>query len=206
MTARPRSTDASRFRYCPFCRAILESREKEGAIRPVCPGCSYVQYRNPVVGVAAVIREEAVVRLLGKEAVARAVEPASGEPAGGAARYLLGRRRASYRGSYCFPCGYVEFDEDLHEALIREVEEETGLLVEPRALLAAHSNFHDPDHQSVGIWFACEPVGGRLRAGDDIDRLRFALAPDPGVPLAFPTDRLVLEQLAGGGNAPPGSV
>ncbi|MBD3160589.1 MAG: NUDIX domain-containing protein [Candidatus Eisenbacteria bacterium] len=110
-------------------------------------------------------------------------------------RYLFGRRRASYRGTYCFPCGYVEFDEDLREALVREIEEETGLRVEVGTLLAVHSNFHDPDHQSVGIWFACEPVGGRLRAGDDLDRLRFVPAPDPGVPLAFPTDRLVLAQL-----------
>ncbi|MBD3160646.1 MAG: hypothetical protein GF346_00760, partial [Candidatus Eisenbacteria bacterium] len=68
---RPRSTEASRFRYCPFCRAVLASREEDGVVRQVCPDCSYIQYRNPVVGVAAVIREEQVVGLLGPEEVAR---------------------------------------------------------------------------------------------------------------------------------------
>ena len=32
-----------------------------------------------------------------------------------------------FHGQWCFPCGYLDWDETLHEALIREVWEETGL-------------------------------------------------------------------------------
>jgi 8-oxo-dGTP diphosphatase len=110
---------------------------------------------------------------------------------------LLARRAASatYPGTWCFPCGYVEFDEEIREALIREVEEEVGLQVRPGGILAVHSNFHDPDRQSVGVWYDLEVTGGVLRPGDDVDRLGlFPLGAVP-VPLAFPTDRRVLRDL-----------
>ena len=44
-------------------------------------------------------------------------------------RVLLARRALTFRGRYCFPCGYVEFDEEIREALVRETREETGLEV-----------------------------------------------------------------------------
>jgi ADP-ribose pyrophosphatase YjhB (NUDIX family) len=140
-----------------------------------------------------VIEEEAVISLLG----ARAVRAATGqEPVPEQRRVLLARRATSYRGLYCLPCGYVEFDEEIREAVIRETEEETGLAVAPGEILAVHSNFHEPDRQSVGIWFRASPLGGTLRPGDDVDTLRFALPAAPGVPLAFPTDEEVLAALA----------
>jgi len=96
---------------------------------------------------------------------------------------------------WCIPCGYVEFDEDFREALVREIEEETGLRVRAGSIVAVHSNFHEPDRQSVGLWLAATPVGGRLRAGDDVDAIGFFPPGEPGVPLAFPTDAQVLADL-----------
>lgn len=190
---RPRSTDRSVFRYCPFCGTPTKRRDDGGVERAACPGCGFVQYRNPVVGVAAILTEADILACLGAEAVREATGQ---EPMPDGLRVLLGRRALTYRGSYCFPCGYVEFDEEIREAIRRETMEETGLEIEPVSVFAAHSNFHDADKQSVGIWFRARVLGGTLRAGDDIDALRFVPVPDPGVPLAFPTDALVLEQLA----------
>lgn len=190
---RPRSTEASFFRFCPRCAAPLARRSFDSIERAACPRCGYVQYRNPVVGVAAVILERDVRAILGEEAT----RPFRRDGAR-ATRVLLGRRTLTYRGRYCFPCGYVEFDEEIREALERETREETGLEVMPEELVAVHSNFHDPDGQSVGIWFRARPLGGCLAPGDDIDELLFVPIPDPGVPLAFPTDALVLESLARG--------
>jgi ADP-ribose pyrophosphatase YjhB (NUDIX family) len=190
---RPRSSERSIFRFCPFCGTGLVRKEEAGFQRAVCPQCAYVQYRNPVVGVAAVITETDTAALLGEETIATAT---GFPPVLSELRVLLGRRALTYRGLYCFPCGYVEFDEDVREAIRREAKEETGLDIEIDSVFAVHSNFHDADRQSVGIWFRARPIGGMLRAGDDIDLLRFAPVPDPGVALAFPTDALVLAELA----------
>jgi ADP-ribose pyrophosphatase YjhB (NUDIX family) len=43
---------------------------------------------------------------------------------------LVRRARAPAKGSYSLPGGRVEFGEALHEALTREVDEETGLAID----------------------------------------------------------------------------
>lgn len=137
--------------------------------RLVCGVCGRVTYRNPAVGVAVVI----------------AVDD----------RVLLGRRaRGPYAGHWCFPCGYVEWDEDIRVAAGREMAEETGLIVEIGAVCAVHSNFHDRAKQTVGVWFWGTITGGTLCAGDDLDQVGYHSITAPP-PLAFPTDALVLQML-----------
>jgi ADP-ribose pyrophosphatase YjhB (NUDIX family) len=141
--------------------------------RMVCPACTFIFWQNPVVGVAVIVIDND--------------------------RIILGRRaRGPYRGAWCIPCGYVEYDEDVRNAAQREFREETGLAVEVGDVYAVHSNFHNPDMHSVGIWFRGIVIGGALQAADDLDEI--AYVPLNSLPdnLAFPTDRLVLEQLRRG--------
>ena len=136
----------------------------------VCPACDFVFWQNPVVGVAVIVLQGQTV--------------------------LLGRRAGGeYSGEWCIPCGYVEYDEDVREAATREFREETGLVVELRDVYTVHSNFHNPRMHSVGIWFRAEVIGGELRAGDDIDQVKYFAVNSLPDQLAFPTDRLVLTQL-----------
>ncbi len=159
------------FSYCPKCGSGLESRRKGDRDRLVCSSCSYVLYRNPVTGVAVILIDDG--------------------------RVLLGRRaRGRYRGAWCIPCGYVEWGEDVREAAYRELLEETGLQVEVGPVYTVHSNFHDPDSLTVGIWFSGTVVGGTLQAGDDLDLVDYFRPDNPPEPLAFPTDQLVLDQLS----------
>ena len=158
------------FRFCPHCGEGLQLRERGGRPRPTCPACGYVHFRNPAVGVAVVILD--------------------------GPRVLLGRRsRGGYEGQWCIPCGYVEWGEEAREAARREFLEETGLQVAVEGVCAVHSNFHNPQSLTVGIWFRGTITGGHPTAGDDLDVVAYFHLGDLPQALAFPTDLLVLEQL-----------
>lgn len=157
-----------RFHYCPKCGKELKYRQIGDRQRLQCQACGYVFYENPVVGVAGICMQDGKI--------------------------LLGRRTNGYAGLWCIPCGYVEWDEDVHTALVREFKEETGLEVRIDRVYTAKSNFHNPEAHTVGIWFLVTAAGGNLQAGDDLDRVEF-FPLDELPELAFPTDREVIEML-----------
>ena len=77
----------------------------------------------------------------------------------------------------------------------REFLEETGLQVGIGPVYTVHSNFHNPQSLTVGIWFRGSVIGGHLQAGDDLDAADYFPLDSLPDNLAFPTDKLVLEQL-----------
>ena len=66
---------------------------------------------------------------------------------------------------WCAPGGGVEPGTSLHDNLVREVHEETGLEVEVGAL-ALVNEFHDPANgfHQVELFFRCRPIGAELPA------------------------------------------
>lgn len=158
-----------RFRFCPKCGSSLRCEILDGKDRLVCSGCGFIFYENPVVGVAAVVLD-------------------------GDNRILLGRRTGTYRGLWCIPCGYVEYGEDVYDAVVREFKEETNLDIEVERVFSVRSNFHDPERHSVGIWFLARIVGGELRPSSELDVVAF-FSLDDLPPLAFTTDKAVIDQL-----------
>lgn len=81
---------------------------------------------------------------------------------------LLIRRRDN--GRWAMPAGAMELDESVYECLVREVEEESGLLVEDATLFAVWSNpakmsirteFGDP-YQLINFVFRVDAWSGEL--------------------------------------------
>ena len=101
------------YSYYPVCATPLPA-PGETAPHQKCPVCAWIHYRNPAPGVVILI--------------------ADGD------RVLLGRRaESSYApGKWCFPGGFIEFDEDFLTAAIREVKEETGFDVEITSILSVY--------------------------------------------------------------------
>ena len=158
------------YQYCPCCGTAFIRQELHGRDRLVCSACQFIFWQNPVVGVAVIVLQDD--------------------------RIVLARRaRGVYKGTWCIPCGYVEYDEDVRQAAQREFQEETGLLVEVGEVYAVHSNFHNPASHSVGILFRGTVRSGTLRPDDDVDQVVYMPLHHLPDNLAFPTDRLVLAQL-----------
>ncbi|MEO7194469.1 MAG: NUDIX domain-containing protein [Pseudonocardiaceae bacterium] len=102
-----------------------------------------------------------------------------------AGRLLLIRRaNEPGRGRWSVPGGRVEAGETDHQAVVREVAEETGLAVEITRSLGAVQR-HAPDGAVFDIHdYRCRVTGGTLRADDDAGDARWCDAATlAGLPL-----------------------
>jgi ADP-ribose pyrophosphatase YjhB (NUDIX family) len=85
-----------------------------------------------------------------------------------AGRLLLVRRaREPALGLWSIPGGRVEPGEDDQTAVMREVCEETGLIVQVEELVGEVDRPGPPGAVYVIRDYACRPTGGTLKAGDD---------------------------------------
>ena len=108
---------------------------------------------NPLVGVGAVIVQDRRV-------------------------LLIRRCHAPLLGEWSLPGGVLECGETLREGTIREVLEETGLVVETRDLLGVYERVTRSDdgrvrYHYVLIDFLCLITGGALQAGSDAAEVRW---------------------------------
>jgi mutator protein MutT len=108
---------------------------------------------QPLIGVGALIIHQSEILI-----VKRANEPA--------------------KGLWSVPGGVVELGEQLHEALKREVREETGLEVDVERLLDAVDNivFDEEDrirYHYVLLDYLCRLRDGALKAADDVHEIQW---------------------------------
>lgn len=121
---------------------------------------------------------------------------------------LIRRDKEPLRGRWLVPGGTVELGESLDQAVVREVEEETGLRVRPIELLTVLDRIHSDDgvvrYHFVIVDYRCEWISGILRAGSDAAEAVFAAPEDlSAYELPPPALEVVLDGLRRAGIALP---
>jgi ADP-ribose pyrophosphatase YjhB (NUDIX family) len=137
--------------------------------RLVCSACGFVFYQDPKVSACTIPVIDGRVVL-----VRRAINPG--------------------RGLWVFPGGYMDQDETVEEAAIRETLEEVGLEVRLTGLVGVYS-YRSP---VVVIVYACEVLGGDLAIdAESLEVKAFAPGEIPWGELAFPSTRDALRAFLG---------
>ena len=81
---------------------------------------------------------------------------------------FIRRKNPPFQGLWALTGGYIEYGETLEEALMREVKEETGLVVEIKNIVGVYSDpERDPRGHTITVCFLTKKIGGNLRANSD---------------------------------------
>ena len=159
---------AATLNFCTSCGSELtfgaiegEDRERLG-----CPACGHIAYVNPRLVVTTIPVTDAGELIL----LRRGTEPGL--------------------GSWAQPGGFLEVDETVTEAAIRETFEETGLIVEPDEIVGLYSRL---EAAVVVLAFEARVVGGEVRLSTEATEVT-AFRPEtiPWPEIAFKTTRWAL--------------
>ena len=87
---------------------------------------------------------------------------------------LLGKRNKDpQRGNWVIPGGKIHAFESIAEAAVRELREETGLLVEVEDRFKVYEIINPPNEHRIVIYSWAKVVGGEAKASDDLSELKF---------------------------------
>lgn len=154
--------------FCCYCGSSLTQAEIEGKLRDHCPHCETVFYENPLPVASSIVVNEAREVLLVK------------------------RKNEPYGGMWCLPIGFAETGEEIRDAALRELREETGIRGSIKRLIDVDTIDNYFYGSMAIITYEAEATGGTLRPGDDAcDAYYFPLTDLP--PLAWSSNRKALD-------------
>lgn len=82
---------------------------------------------------------------------------------------LVKRKFEPYKGCWVLPGGFVDHNETVLDAVVREVKEETGIEVEVISLAGVYSDPARDPRQNISIAYRCYPTGGTLADSDETE-------------------------------------
>ncbi|MDE3076902.1 MAG: NUDIX hydrolase [Chloroflexota bacterium] len=154
-------------KFCPQCGTSLVTRFVEHRDRRICPRCDIIHYRNPVPSTTCLIPTERGI-------------------------VLVRRRYDPGMGGWAFPGGFIDAEETVAEAAVREVKEETNLDVGLAGILGVYS-YVDPHKSGLVVIFQADLLGGAAQPGDDATDVAF-FPPEEMPSLVFESHRRALER------------
>jgi|SRR5580693_3908208 8-oxo-dGTP diphosphatase len=109
-------------------------------------------------------------------------------------RILLGQRNKDpHRGFWVIPGGKIHAFERIADAGVRELQEETGLLVEVADQFKVYEIVNPPNEHRIVIYSWANVIGGTAKASDDLSTVKFFRADElASIPLTSLV-RLVLQ-------------
>ncbi len=109
---------------------------------------------------------------------------------------LIQRLNPPFKDSWAFPGGFVDMNETLEQAAVRELQEETGLVdIKIKQFKAYSAVNRDPRGRTVSVIFTgVANDNAKIKAGDDAKNAAwFNIEQLP--PLAFDHNEIVMEAL-----------
>lgn len=125
------------FKFCPRCGTKLVAVQIDGQQRMRCPKCNYINWSNETISVGGVVIKDNKMLL-----VQRAEQPG--------------------RGLWTNPGGYVEQREELKDAIVREIKEETGLATKAQKIVLI-ADSPGPKEHNVFINYRLDYVSGEFQ-------------------------------------------
>jgi 8-oxo-dGTP diphosphatase len=128
--------------YCIHCGSKVMKALEDDVPRDFCRSCGTFFYENPLPVVSSVLVKERKI-------------------------LLVKRGKKPYRGMWGLPTGFAETGENIEEAALRELEEETGIQGKVLSLIDVDSckNYFYGD--LLFITFEVEQTGGLISSGSD---------------------------------------
>lgn len=103
---------------------------------------------------------------------------------------LVKRKYPPFKGRYALPGGFVEYGEKMEDSVVREFEEETGLVTEMDRLLGVYSEpDRDPRGHTISGVFVLKFIRGEIRDSEETSVKLFPIDELPS--LAFDHDRIM---------------
>jgi 8-oxo-dGTP diphosphatase len=156
--------------FCPFCGQPLAQKCEEGKLRGWCRACDWTYYPHAAASVTGVVQNAGRV-------------------------LLVKRRHEPFAQCWMFPAGFIDFGEHPKEAMLRELQEETGLIATDAQLMGVHQSEDDPRQPGHFVFFFEIAASGDLASeNEENEEIRwFDLHAAPK--LSWKLHQFVLEQI-----------
>lgn len=136
------------YKFCPKCSSPLKYKKRDGKKRLICPKCDFVLWSNPKPTVTVVVSNNK----------------------GG---ILMTRRaRTPFKGWWCLPGGFVEYQESPEDAARREIQEEVGTKIKNLRLLGVYQIDNDPRGVHIDIIYYAE-ISGKAQLSKEVTEFKF---------------------------------